>query len=215
MVEVALEKPELSARELAWHITDNEGWFISERSVYRILRAYDLVTSPAYIVMSAADEFKHKTRRVHELWQTDFTYFKITGWGWYYLSTVLDDYSRYIISWSLRSSMSAEDVKATLDRGPGQRPASIRCRSAVVRGCCRTTARATSRRICRRIWTDKGMTHTRGEPYHPQTQGKIERYHRTMKNVVKLRNYYQTEELEREIDAVRRLLQQRARARVA
>lgn len=66
VVEVALDRPELSARELAFHITDHEGWFISERSVYRILRSYDLVTSPAYIVMSAADEFEHKTKRVHE-----------------------------------------------------------------------------------------------------------------------------------------------------
>ena len=66
VVEIALAKPELSARELAWHITDNEGWFISERSVYRILKSFDLLTSPAYIVISAADEFKHKTSRVHE-----------------------------------------------------------------------------------------------------------------------------------------------------
>ena len=65
LVEIALEKPELSARELAWHITDTEGWFISERSVYRILKSYDLLTSPAYIVLSAADEFRHKTSRVH------------------------------------------------------------------------------------------------------------------------------------------------------
>jgi len=43
------------------------------------------------------------------------------------------------------------------------------------------------------------MSHTRGAPYHPQTQGKIERYYRTMKKVVKLQNYYQKEELEREL----------------
>jgi len=86
VVEIALEEPQKSPRELAWHITDHEGWFISESSVYRILKDFDLVASPAYIVMSAADEFRHKTRRVHELWQTDFTYFKITGWGWHYLS---------------------------------------------------------------------------------------------------------------------------------
>ena len=47
---------------------------------------------------------------------------------------------------------------------------------------------------------DRGMDHTRGAPYHPQTQGKIERYHRTMKNVVKLQNYYFPGELEAEID---------------
>jgi transposase-like protein len=96
VVEVALDNPELSPRELAWMMTDSEGTLISESSVYRILKSYDLVTSPAYIVMAAADEFRHKTRRVHELWQTDFTYLKVTGWGWYYLSTILDDFSRYI-----------------------------------------------------------------------------------------------------------------------
>jgi len=51
----------------------------------------------------------------------------------------------------------------------------------------------------REYLTERGLTHTRGAPYHPQTQGKIERYHRTMKNVVKLRNYYLPEEMEREI----------------
>ena len=199
VVEVALAKPELSARELAFHITDHEGWFISERSVYRILRSYDLVTSPAYIVMSAADEFEHKTRRVHELWQTDFTYFKITGWGWYYLSTVLDDYSRYIISWRLRSSMSAQDVQVTLDQAlaaTGLDQAQVRCRPRLLsdNGPCYVSKDL-------QVYLDsKGMSHTRGAPYHPQTQGKIERYHRTMKNVVKLQNYYQKEELERELE---------------
>jgi len=198
VVEVALAKPDLSARDLAFYITDNEGYFISESSVYRILRAYDLVTSPAYIVMSAADEFTHKTKRVHELWQTDFTYFKIVGWGWYYLSTVLDDFSRYIISWSLRSSMSAEDVQETLDQAlslADQDQAQVRCRPRLLsdNGPCYVS------KDLRTYLEAKGMSHTRGAPYHPQTQGKIERYHRTMKNVVKLRNYYQKEELEREL----------------
>ena len=86
-----------------------------KRKTRRILKDFDLIASPLFIVMSAANEFKHKTKRINELWQTDFTYFRITGWGWYYLSTVLDDYSRYIVSWKLRTSMSAEDVTPTLD----------------------------------------------------------------------------------------------------
>jgi transposase InsO family protein len=198
VVEVALARPELTARELAYHITDYEGWYVSERSVYRILRAEDLVTSPAYIVVSAADEFTRKTRRVHEMWQTDFTYCRITGWGWYFLSTVLDDFSRYIISWSLRTSMSAEDVTETLDEalavtGVEQVQVHHRPRLLSDNGPCYVS------KELQEYLQDKGMAHTRGTPYHPQTQGKIERYHRTMKNVVKLRNYYQPEELEREI----------------
>jgi len=198
VVEIALQKPELSARELAWHITDSEGWFISERSVYRILKSYDLLTSPAYIVLSAADEFTRKTSRVHELWQTDFTYFKITGWGWYYLSTVLDDYSRYIVSWRLTVSMAAGDVKDTLDdalAATGVDQVKVRHRPRLLsdNGPCYISNEL------REYLAEREMEHTRGQPYHPQTQGKIERYHRTMKNVVKLRNYYLPDELEREI----------------
>ena len=73
VIEVALDRPELSPRELAFYITDNQDWFISESSVYRILKERGLITSPAWIVMATADEFKDKTRYVHQQWQTDFT----------------------------------------------------------------------------------------------------------------------------------------------
>ena len=85
-----------------------------DSDVYRILKAYDLIPSPAFVVL-AAKSFRHPTRRPNELWQTDFTYLQVVGWGWYYLSTVLDDYARYIIAWMLRMSMLAADVKETLD----------------------------------------------------------------------------------------------------
>ena len=101
---------------LAWYITDEHAYFIFESSVYRILKSYDLITSPAYILLSASDSFHTPTKRINELWQTDFTYFKVIGWGWYHLSTVLDDYSRFIISWKLTTSMDASDVKDTLDQ---------------------------------------------------------------------------------------------------
>ena len=104
VVEEALEHADKSPRELAWHITDTRDYYISESSVYRILKARDLITSPAYVVLSAADKFSQPTSRVNELWQTDFTYLKVINWGWYYLSSVLDDYCRYIISWKLFSN---------------------------------------------------------------------------------------------------------------
>ena len=83
--------------------------------MYRILKRCDLFTSPAYIVLSAGERFTYPTRRVNELWQTDFSYFKVVGWGWYYLSTVLDDHSRYILGWRLFTTMAASDVQETLD----------------------------------------------------------------------------------------------------
>jgi putative transposase len=102
-------------RELAVRFTDEKRYFVSESTVYRLLKAHDLITSPAYVVIKAADQFHTKTTRPNEMWQTDFTYFKIIGWGWMYLSTVLDDFSRYIIAWKLCTNMRAEDVTDTLD----------------------------------------------------------------------------------------------------
>ena len=116
IIELALELPELSPREPAVRFTDERKYFVSEASVYRLLKARDLVTSPAYVVIKAANEFKDKTTAVNQLWQTDFTYLKITGWGWYYLSTALDDFSRYIAAWRLGPTMCASIVAATLDQ---------------------------------------------------------------------------------------------------
>lgn len=191
IVEIALDKPELSSRELAFHITDTEKRYVSESSVYRILKERGLITAPAFNVICASDSFKDKTTRINELWQTDFTYFKIVGWGTYYLSTIIDDYSRFIISWKLCPTMAAVDVKETLNDA--------------------LEAVGISKKDCPKLLTDNGpcyishelkaylkevgIKHIHGRPCHPQTQGKIERYHRTMKNVIKLDNYYSTEEL--------------------
>jgi transposase InsO family protein len=197
-LEVALEHPELSPRELAWHITDQHEYFISESSVYRLLKQYDLITSPAYILLQAGDKFHTPTKRINELWQTDFTYFKIVGWGWYFLSTVLDDYSRYIISWKLTTTMGADDVKLTLDDAIGRTGADqvvVKHRPRLLsdNGPCYLS------KELKEYLKERKMEHTRGAPYHPQTQGKIERYHRSMKNVVKLENYYYPWELEKAI----------------
>ena len=197
-LEVALEHPELSPRELAWHITDQHEYFISESSIYRLLKQYDLITSPAYILLQAGDKFHTPTKRINELWQTDFTYFKIVGWGWYFLSTVLDDYSRYIISWKLTTTMGADDVKLTLDDAIGRTGADqvvVKHRPRLLsdNGPCYLS------KELKEYLKERKMEHTRGAPYHPQTQGKIERYHRSMKNVVKLENYYYPWELEKAI----------------
>jgi transposase InsO family protein len=192
VVETALDHPELSPRELAITITDELQIFISESSVYRILKTHGLITTPAHIFLSAADEFHQKTGFVHEMWQTDFTYFKILGWGWYYLSTVIDDYSRYIVHWELCSTMKADDVKRTVDRAIGK--AKLRSKNPPKllsdNGACYISSE-----LREYLKSKYGMKQLHGKPLHPQTQGKIERYHRTMKNVVRLDNYFCPDEL--------------------
>src|SRR5207245_11807670 len=114
IVNLALEEPDLSPRELAVNFTDTKGSFVSEATVYRLLKDHGLITSPAFILMKAADRFANPTTAPNQLWQTDFTYLKVIGWGWFYLSTILDDFSRYIIAWKLCTTMRADDVTDTL-----------------------------------------------------------------------------------------------------
>ena len=195
VIDLALEEPELSPRELACKMTDAQSYFISESSVYRILKKADLITSPAYILMQAEKTFEHPTRRINELWQTDFTYLKVVTWGWYYLSTVLDDYSRYIIAWDLFPTMRAEDAEQTIGKA-------IKASGVTKQQMPRLLSDNGSCFISQQLsdyLEEEGIDHIRGRPYHPQTQGKIERYHRTMKNVIKLEHYYFPDELRNRI----------------
>ena len=200
IIRLALDEPALSPRELAVRFTDTEGYFVSEASVYRLLKAHDLIASPAFIVMKAADEFKDKTTAPNQLWQTDFTYLKVIGWGWFYLSTVLDDFSRYIIAWKLCTTMKAEDVTATLEMAldaSGLDKAKVLHRPRLLSD---NGSSYVSDDLAK--WMERhDMAHVRGAPYHPMTQGKIERWHQTLKNRILLENYYLPGDLEAQIEA--------------
>ena len=199
IIELALEETELSPRELAVRFTDTKGSFVSEATVYRLLKAHDLITSPAFIVIKAANEFHDKTTAPNEMWQTDFTYLKIIGWGWHYLSTILDDYSRYIIAWKLCTTMKTEDVTDTLELAL----TASGCNQAHVRHKPRLLSDNGSSYVSGDLaeWLEKQrMSHIRGAPYHPQTQGKIERWHQTLKNRILLENYYLPGDLEAHIE---------------
>lgn len=197
-IEFALEHEDLTSRELAVKYTDEKWYFVSESSAYRILKAEDLITAPAHVVIKAADEFKDKTTAPNQLWQTDFTYLKVISWGWFYLSTVLDDYSRYIIAWKLCMSMKARDVTDTLELALE----ASGCDLATVVHKPRLLSDNGSSYVAADLanYLDaKNMDHVRGAPHHPQTQGKIERWHQTLKNRILLKNYFLPGNLENEI----------------
>ena len=153
VLELALKEPQLSPRELAVSFVDQQQYFVSEASVYRLLKAHDLITSPAFILLKAADTFAEPTTAPNQLWHTDFTYLRVIGWGWFYLSTVLDDFSRYILACKLCTTMTATDISDTLtmalrSSGLGPRPRSApaapaeRQRAIVRVGPARLVARA-------------------------------------------------------------------------
>ena len=151
-------------------------------------------------MITAADAFKDKTVRPNQLWQTDFTYLKVIGWGWFYLSTILDDFSRYIIAWKLCTTMRTEDVTDTLElalKASG-------CDQAKVVHKPRLLSDNGSSYISGDLaeWLDdQSMEHVRGAPYHPQTQGQIARWHQTLKNRILLENYYLPGDLEAQLGA--------------
>ena len=198
IVQLALDEPDRSPREIAVTFTDRERSFVSEASVYRLLKARGLVTSPAFIVMKAADRFANPTTAIKQLWQTDFTYLKIIGWGWFYLSTVLDDFSRYIVAWKLCTTMAASDVTDTLHlalQASGLDQAEVDCRPRLLSD----NGPSYVANDLADWLKGQGMRHTRGKPYHPMTQGKIERWHLSLKSRILLENYFLPGDLERAV----------------
>ena len=107
VLDVALEHTDLSSRQLAAWITDNKGFSVSESSVYRLLKSQGLIKSPE-MKMAAGKEFHTKATRPHQMWATDASYFRVCGWGFYYLVTVMDDFSRFIIAWRLQRDMTSD-----------------------------------------------------------------------------------------------------------
>ena len=120
--------------------------------------------------------------------------------GWFYLSTILDDFSRYIIAWKLCTTMKVEDVTATLDlalKASGLDQAKVIHRPRLLSDNGSSYIAADLAK-----WLDgQNMEHVRGAPYHPMTQGKIERWHQTLKNRILLENYYLPGDLEAQIEA--------------
>jgi transposase InsO family protein len=194
----ALDVPDRTPRVNAVKFPDRERSFVSEACVYRTLTARGLYTTPPYIFMTAADRFANPTTAINQLWQTDFTYLKIIGWGWFYLSTVLDDFSRYIVAWKLCTTMAASDVTDTLHlalQASGLDQAEVDCRP-------RLLSDIGPSYVANDLadWLKgQGMRHTRGKPYHPMTQGKIERWHLSLKSRILLENYFLPGDLERAV----------------
>jgi len=195
ILAAAREAPELSSRQLAAWITDNAGFAVSESTVYRILRREGLVKRPE-VQLAAGKEYHTKTTGPHQMWATDASYFRVAGWGYYYLVTVMDDYSRFILAWKLQRDMAAgsliEVVQEAVDAtGMSEVPVEGRTKLLSDNGSGYVS------RAFRDYLHLVGIRHILAAPFHPQTNGKLERYQQTIKREVNQVPYELPSQLER------------------
>jgi putative transposase len=194
IMAVAREFPELSSRQLSAWITDNEGFAVSESTVYRLLRREGLVKRQETAAV-AAKEYHTKTTRPHQMWATDASYFRVVGWGYYYLVTVMDDYSRFILGWKLQKDMSAnsliEVIQLAVDATAMTNvPVEDRTRLLSDNGAGYVS------RAFRDYLRLVGIGHILAAPFHPQTNGKVERYQQSLKREVNQLPYELPSQLE-------------------
>ena len=199
VLSAAREMPELSCRQLAAWTTDHMGFSVSESTVYRILRSEGLVKRPE-MRRAAGKEYHRKTTDPHQMWATDASYFRVVGWGYYYLVTVMDDHSRFILAHRLKRDMTSgsliEVVQEAVDRtGMDQVPVADRTRLLSDNGPGYVS------RAFRDYLRMVGIKHILAAPFHPQTNGKLERYHRTVKRDVNQLPYELPSDLEAAIVA--------------
>ena len=199
ILSAAREMPELSCRQLAAWITDNMGFSASESTVYRILRGERLVKR-AELRLAAGKEYHRKTTGPHQMWATDASYFRVVGWGYYYMVTVMDDHSRFILAHRLQRDMTSdaliEVVQEAVDRtGMDQVPIEYRTRLLSDNGPGYVS------RAFRDYLAMVGIKHILATPFHPQTNGNLERYHRTLKGEVNQLPYEMPSDLEAAIVA--------------
>ena len=199
ILRVGREHPELSPRLIAVKISDEEEFYVSESTVLRVLKKHGLSAPRPLAALPALKEWRHKTTRINEIWQIDATNLFIVGWGYYKLIPVLDDFSRKILAWVLMPDESCDSVSHAVEAAT---------EAVGLKSWPEDTARPIllsdngsgfASDDLQKYLGMHGIRHIFGKPYHPQTQGKVERFNRRIKEGLCLLVYCSPAELENAI----------------
>ncbi len=189
----ARAEPDKNPREIACWLSDHVGFSVSESSVYRVLKLHGLVREVNLVGFPAGPEYSVKTMRVNEQWQSDASYFFVVGWGWNYLISVLDDYSRMILAWELKTDMTSASISEAVERAleyTGMKNVPVEDRTRLVSDNGSSYLSHAFEDYLRML----KIRHIRCAPHHPQTNGKIERFHETLKARLNLLVYTSAEQ---------------------
>ena len=176
---------EMSPRLLAWMLLDQHGVAVSESTVYRVLKAKGLVRQRPLDQRPAAKVWKKPTKAVDEIWQMDGTNFFIPQFGYYKAIPVIDDHSRKVLACPLlpdESGQSASDAFEMAMETAQREGHVIETRPTLLTD----NGAGFSGEVLAKYLKARGVRHIFGAPYHPQTQGKVERFNRTLKERVNL-----------------------------
>lgn len=196
ILETALQQPDLSPRELACQVTDHAGFTVSEASVYRVLKRHGLNRSIALVGFPAGKEFRVKTTAPNQMWQSDASYYFVVGWGWYYSIEVLDDFSRFVLASDLKPDMTADSISDVVEQAiafTGMRQVPVENRTKLLSD----HGSGYLARVFEEYLRMLEIRHIYCAPHHPQTNGKIERFHETLRARMNLLVYTSPDELRR------------------
>ncbi len=196
----ARASPELSARQLAWRLTDSGNMYVSESTAYRILKREGLIKPAEIIGFKAGKEYRRKTNKPNELWASDGSFLKVIDWGWYYLVTVMDDFSRFILGWDLKVDMAGGSLSDVVQQAvdfTGMTDVPVEDRTVLLSDNGAGYISQQFNEYLRLV----GIKHITATPFHPQTNGKIERYHRSLKGEINQVPYDMPVELKEAIRA--------------
>ncbi len=200
ILETALQQPDLSPRELACQVTDHAGFTVSEATVYRVLKRHGLNRSITLVGFPAGQEFRVKTTAPNQLWQSDASYYFVVGWGWYYSIEVLDDFSRFVLASDLKPDMTADSISDVVEQAiafTGMRQVPIEDRTKFLSDHGSGYLARAFEEYLRML----AIRHIYCAPHHPQTNGKIERFHETLRARMNLLVYTSPDELRRTMQA--------------